>query len=203
MPEDTVPTQTAQDEFDQFGDLGGEPTEEALAAAEEIHTTEIVETDQNVEVGFKFPKGTDPSIIRDAMQHVGKITADRVKAKSSMDASREEYRKTGHRRWKCIVESMQYGVDFFELYIPHPDTDKPVRVQGPCGVLLEEGLTQYAINALNSSYEVLTEPDRNVDRSRGLGITHKTRRVPKFRVTVQGEVLNPQRVGTINSKSKR
>lgn len=180
---------------DEFGD----PIEQVEPEEVHVHKTEIKRTNDSIEVGFKFPKDVDPSIIREAMDVVGKITADRMKAKSLTEQSREVYRKTGHKRYRCTVESLRKGIKYFDLIIPHPETDRPIKVMGSCGVILEDGITRYTINSLQNSYTMRTEEipleDQNLRAS--LAITYTSTRVPNFRVTIHGEIENPKPVGSI------
>lgn len=209
------PTNTAEAEVpteDEWGDEfdfenGFENMEAAQpiddGGAETIQTTSVRESDENVRVGFQFPAGTDPSIIKETMAQVAKMTADRIKAKSSMDESRDEYRRNGHRRFKCKVLSLRPKVKYFDMIISHPTTDKPVKVFGKCGVILENGLTQYTIDRLNESYTMVTEEIEGVDPDSSMALTYRAVRMPNFRVEMRGEIENPKKVGSIGRSKQQ
>lgn len=125
------------------------------------------------------------------------VVDDYIEKKNTVNPGVEKYRKEGHRRFRCMVESTRSGLQHFELMIPHPDNvGQPIRVKGRCGVILEDGLTMYAINALKRGYHIETE-EVAPDPTKDFGVQHKTIKVPNFRVEVYNEVENAKKVGTI------
>lgn len=163
-------------EDDELGDLGGgEPTK----------------------VSFEFPKGVNPDVVRRVINKMGDLTAKEMVQQNAMDAGRADYMKNGSRRFRCIVRSLRPGVSYFELYFPDPkDPDKPIRCEGRCDVILEEGLTQYVIDCLNYEHSYRTE-EIPADYTKTMGLTAKAIRVPHYSVEVLGEIANPKTAGKI------
>lgn len=165
---------------------------------QDVATTHVEPKEGGIHVGIDFPKDTDTSTIDKVLSTVGKMTADHMEVDGKFEESKEKYRKEGHRRYKCIVESRRADYPYFELIIPHPTKDVPVKVEGHCGVLLEAGLTMYAINALKQSYTMRTVKRTKVNRDDNtMGLEYRSVKVFNYSIEIFEEVVNPSPIGAV------
>lgn len=182
----------AQDELGDFGeDLDSQET------VTEPSIEKVEPSEKGVEVGMKFPPGTDPEVIRKIMEQVGRQTAKMAASKSEMDKQKEKYQAEGHRRWRCTVHSMREGMNHFEVTVPHPKTDKPVTIRGYCGVIIEEGLPLYAIECLKYDHSFRMEKIPNPNLTASLALTMRAVKMRHYDVEVHEEVENPKPIGSI------
>lgn len=102
----------------------------------------------------------------------------------------------GRRRWVCIVRSTRPGIKRFELTYPHPENrNRPVLLEGFCGVPIKEGLNTYVIKQLQKAYHMQT--DYVVDEENPLQSKQTTVRMPSFNVEVLEEIKEPKEVALL------
>lgn len=153
------------------------------------------------EVSFKFPKGTDPKMIKQIMSQMGKVTESQIKEAQGMEAGRRQYIEECKKRYVCIVQSLRPGWDHFEMIVSNPANDKPVPVRGRCGVVLEEGLTKYVIDQLNNTHDYRMEKGRSMtiqqilDVDQAFVTNQKQVKQYHYRVDIIREKENPKPVG--------
>jgi len=186
----------AQPKEDAFADLDGPdspPVKKAPAKQAASKSTKVA---------FEFPEGTSPEVMEKVMAQMARLTADQTKAQDGIDAGRAQYIAECKTRYRCMVNSLRPGWDSFELTISHPVTDAPIVVRGRCGVILEDGLTKYAIDCLRQSHDFRIEAGRSMTIEQILAadsamvLDTKQVKQPHYSVEVYGEVENPKPVGT-------
>jgi hypothetical protein len=156
----------------------------------------------STKVNFEFPEGTDSKVINAVMAQVGKMTEQQVKAREGVSAGRAKYVEECKKRYRCVVNSLRPGWDHFELTISNPKTDAPITVRGRCGVILEEGLTKFAIDCLKRAHDFRVEKGASMTIEQILAVdtamvvSTKSVRQPHYSVDILGEVTNPKPVGT-------
>jgi len=127
------------------------------------------------------------------------VVDDYLAKANSVSEVQAKYKIEGKRRFRCMVESTRPEFQVFELIMPHPDNPrKPVTVRGKCGVIIEEGLTLFAIARLKQSFRMQTSK-KNQDQSKTYGLQHTTVKIPNYRVEVYEEIENPLETGKINT----
>jgi len=156
------------------------------------------EKDAPTKVAIEFPAGTSQKVIESTMNAVSRITNENMEKEQANMAGRIKYMKDGGRRFRCIVESLRPGIEFFEMVIPSPkNPDTPITVRGRCGVIIEDGLTKYTIDRLNENAHFETMEDPNIDWAKPMGLTHKIIKRYNYRVEVFEEVEKPKEVGKV------
>lgn len=127
------------------------------------------------------------------------VVDDYLENANKSTEAQEKYRKEGKRRFRCMVESTREEFQIFELTMPHPDNPrKPITLRGKCGVIIEEGLTLFAIARLKAAYRVKPGVKKQ-DPSKNSGLLHAPVRIPNYRVEVYEEIENPLETGKINT----
>lgn len=132
-----------------------------------------------------------------------KATKSRKKEKTPAEIAAErkaDYKARMSRRWRCQVNSMRKGVQHFELIVPSPSNpDKPIPVRGHCGVIIEEGLTKYVIDQLQSEHhmELMEVPTPSNPSGEDQGLNHRSVPVYHYQVQVFEEVENPKPLGSV------
>lgn len=169
--------------------------------------------EQFVEVNFKIPKGMDPKSVQAIMKKMDQVTADTVAADKSLSDGRKQYIEESKIRYQCIIESNRPGWPDFEMVISNPVSDKPVILRGLCGVLLEDGLTKYAIDILKEAHEWYSVPGWSMSPAdimqvdSAMILTHKKQKRRLYSVLVYDEVDNPipvgQKIGQPKKKATR
>jgi hypothetical protein len=183
-------------EFDNIDELLSDPVSSKEDAKRKV-AKPLGSKDKRISMDF----GQDVSAedINAAVQMVGKVTKDTADKRNAVSAGRAEYAREGGRRWRCIVESLRPGVKTFAMTVPHPKEDRPVRVEGRCGIEITDGLTKYMINCLNYSHHFRTEEVMNFDPNATMGLTFKPVKVPHYRVEVMEEIMNPVELGKVGA----
>ena len=117
--------------------------------------------------------------------------------KAEQNAGVEDYKKNGGRRWRCLVESTRPGVQHFEMIIADPKNPRrPVKIQGRCGMIIEEGLTKFVIDHLKGEYRTQTQAVPQ-DPTKESGLLHKQVRIRNYTVDIFEEIENPKPVGSV------
>ena len=117
-----------------------------------------------------------------------------------MDIAKEEYQKTGHRRWKCIVNSHRKGVDHFEVTVAHPKTGHPHVIRGYCGVIIEAGLPLFAINCIKYDHSHRMEKIPHPDPFATMALTTRQVKERHYDVEVFEEVEDPAPIGSVGKE---
>jgi len=169
--------------------------------------------EQFVEVNFKIPKGMDPKSVQAIMKKMDQITADTVEADKSLSAGRKKYIEESKIRYQCEVHSNRAGWPDFEMVISNPENDRPVILRGLCGVLLEEGLTKYALDRLIEAHEWYSvegwsmSPADIMQVESAMVLTSKKQKRLLYNVIIHDEVDNPipvgQKIGQPKKKATR
>lgn len=120
-----------------------------------------------------------------------------LEKKNKVNEGLEHYKQNGGRRWRCKVESTRSGVQHFEMIIADPSNpSRPVPIRGRCGVIIEEGLPQFAIDRLKESYRMETT-DVPANPNATAGLDTRAIKVPNYTVEIFNEVQNPKPIGTV------
>jgi len=164
-------------------------------------TTKAQENTDTMELKLSIPKGASAHAVNKVMESTKKLLAKEAGRIDSMEKAREDYQANCHRRWKCIVRSLRKGERSFDLTVADAQ-DRPHTVSGMCGVVLEDGLTQFAINCLKGAYDMSVE-ERIVDISKdGIHSTVDPVKVPCYSVEVMEEIENPKKIGKVGHRTK-
>jgi hypothetical protein len=158
---------------------------------------------KNKTVTIEFGDEVEAKDMDATMKMVTKMTVDSAERHKAVSSARADYEKNGGRRYRCTVESLVPGQKFFEMTVSHPKKDRPILIQGKCGVIIEDGLTQYMIDCLTYCHSYRMEPRLNVDPTAQQALTYEEVKVPHFRVTVLNEIQNPKELGRAGSVSAR
>ena len=168
--------------------------------------------EQFAEVTFKIPKGMDSRSVKSIIKKMEQITADTIESDKSVSAGRKKYIEESKIRYQCEISSTRGWPDF-EMVISNPTNDRPVILRGLCGVLLEEGLTKYALDILKEAHEWHSvdgwsmSPSDIMQVESAMVLTHKKVKRRIFSVIVYDEVDNPipvgQKIGQPKNKATR
>jgi len=165
------------------------------------------------EITLKIPNNLSKASAAVLMKQFEKLTADVVNKENSVSAGRQQYIDECKVRYVCQIDSTRGWPDF-EMVLSNPDNDRPIILRGLCGVMIEEGLTKFAIDRLKEAHEWYSVPGWSmsaaeimVEESVQVDLYKKKKR-RLFSVLVYDEVDNPLPVGTKKgqrplSKNKR
>ena len=148
---------------------------------------------------FELPAGVDPKLAEKITANLGKMVRDQIAASDGVSNGRLKYLEESKKRYRCVVSSLRPGWDHFEMMIPDLN-DNPKPVRGRCGVILEDGLTMFAIRQLQYTHDYRTEKgqslsiDQILSSDTALVLTHKSVKQPHYSVEILGEVENPRQL---------
>ena len=180
-----------KDEFDEF--------DEQIAKKEA----------EFIKVTYEIPKGMDPTSVQAIMKKMEQVTADQIKKDKTVSIGRKQYIEDSKIRYVCEISSNRTGWPDFEMVISNPENDRPVILRGLCGVLLEEGLTKYALDRLREAHEWHSvkgwsmSPADIMQVDSAMVLTHKKQKRRLYSVLVYDEVDNPIPVGQKIGQAKK
>ncbi len=182
-----------EDEFAEFRDV-----EIADLPMKGKKAVEELSKGESAKVAFEFPPGFDPAAMEKIIAMAAKMTVEHARCRSLMEKSRKEYMVEGKRRWRCMVTTLRDGWDHFEMFISDPaKPDRPVKVMGKCGVILDDGLTKCVIDRLKYEHSFVMVEDPDIDLRATMILSYKSVKKPHYMVDVYEEIENPKKVGRV------
>jgi len=124
---------------------------------------------------------------------------DIAQKRADNSAQTEYYEGEGKKRYKCKITSMRRGEKQFELTVADPaNPNHAILIREKCGVVLQQGLPMFAIDALRAAYDVEAEEvsvgaDPNIHYQREFKTFHR----PRYAVEVYGEVEDPKPLSSL------
>lgn len=169
--------------------------------------------EQFAEVTFKIPKGMNPKSVQAIMKQMERVTAETIESEKAVTIGRQKYIDESKVRYVCEIHSNRTGWPDFEMVISNPVNDRPVILRGLCGVLLEEGLTKYALDRLKNAHEWYAvdgwsmSPSDIMQVESAMILTSRKQKRLLYSVIIHDEVDNPipvgQKIGQPKKKAVR
>lgn len=174
---------------DEFSELDDAPVKAPAKRKSPVKSS-------GTKVALEFPEGTDPKLIESITASMGKMVKEQVAASQGISDGRQKYLEESKVRYRCRVNSLRPGWNHFEMIIAD-ENDNPKPLRGKCGVIIEQGLTMFAIRSLQRTHDFRTEQGRSMtidqimSSDSTLVLDYKRVKQPHYSVEILGVVENP------------